>query len=111
MSWLRPGLRNHDGFVIGLHEDPPGLLRPLERKDPDGISVRELQAACSCGWRSVRFTAAASAGAAWIFGTLDLCEQDEDKARALWVEHANQTERARSAALQAAGDVLQRPKR
>lgn len=108
MSWLRPGLRNHDGFAIGLIEDPPGLLRPLERTDPDGISVRELQAGCSCGWRSARFTVTSSAGAAWIFGTLDLCERDEQKARALWSDHANETEQTRSAALKAAGGALER---
>jgi hypothetical protein len=94
-SWVRIGLWGHDGSIQGLIEEPPGILRPLTRLDLDGLSIPQLRAACSCGWRSERFRA--SQPAAWMFGMVEACETDVRRVHELWTTHANEAAQKRLA--------------
>jgi hypothetical protein len=94
-GWRDPDAPGHVGAVIGLIEkdplhsgDPPRVheLRSPGDAGRPRTAVQLFQASCSCGWRSMRFRAPASAF--WEPFSTELGDQDLERcARGLWQRH------------------------
>lgn len=101
-AWYSDDYPDHEGYVVGhVRREGSSLFRELSRDDGEVEHDRivRIQVACSCGWRSPyeypwggRWT---DPGTSQVHdlpryspGMLWLTEEDEERCRQAWVEHA-----------------------
>lgn len=97
MGWFDSAHPEHEGYLVGLvHDKERGLVESEHMRqlayphdDHERHDVVKLQGACSCGWRSPRFTA--PYGTKWYPHTVELPDFADEHVRAvvlkLWREH------------------------
>lgn len=96
MGWVDVEVCDHEGYTVGLvkRTAKTEMTRELGYPDDDRHveGIREVKAACDCGWRSETIRVAAPA--AWSPFCVTLSDGDDSRVYARWVEHIEQVKAA-----------------
>lgn len=89
MNWCVQGHPEHDGYVAGLLREGRGW-REFHQRDPKGLPVKMIAAACACGWRGPRRRAPTRA--VWLrFLVGELTGKAQQPLYEDWLQHIRET--------------------
>jgi hypothetical protein len=88
MGWFSDEAPGHEGYVVGLVEVGPYRWRELGVDDQVAEAIRWVQVGCECGWRSCRMIAPCRTR--WYPSTVEIADEYQDRAAALWRGHVRE---------------------